>query len=172
MSLEELAELTKNYSGAEIAGVIRAATSYAFAGHIKVGTAAEVTNTEDMKVSRDHFLAALDEVPPAFGVSEQELQNCLKSGIIPFSPHIEDILSDGKLYVEQVKNFEATPIVSVLLHGSTGSGKTALAASIAMESEFPFIKLISPENLAGMTETAKIAEITKVSRIITIKTQG
>lgn len=54
-------------------------------------------------------------------------------------------------------------MVSVLLHGPAGSGKTALAATIALESEFPFIKLISPETMVGMTESAKISEIHKVN---------
>jgi vesicle-fusing ATPase len=36
-----------------------------------------------------------------------------------------------------------------------------LAATIAKESEFPFIKIISPENMVGYTETAKCAMIKK-----------
>ncbi len=36
VSLEELASLTKNFSGAEIAGLIKSASSFAFNRHIKV----------------------------------------------------------------------------------------------------------------------------------------
>jgi len=46
--------------------------------------------------------------------------------------------------------------------GSSGSGKTALAATIAMASEFPFIKLVSPENMVGFSEQQKIAQLHKV----------
>jgi vesicle-fusing ATPase len=53
-------------------------------------------------------------------------------------------------------------MVSILLHGDAGAGKSALAATMAMESDFPFIKLISPETMIGMTENAKINEINKV----------
>jgi hypothetical protein len=42
-----------------------------------------------MKVSRDDFMHALDEVHPAFGVSEQELQQCVLNGIIKFDHHVE-----------------------------------------------------------------------------------
>ncbi|KAL0080661.1 P-loop containing nucleoside triphosphate hydrolase protein [Phycomyces blakesleeanus] len=163
VSLEELADMTKNYSGAEIAGVVKAASSYAFSRHIKVGTVAGVApDVETMKVNMDDFMAALQEVPPAFGVSETELKQCVQNQVIPFAPHIEQILADGKLYVDQVRQSSRTPLVSVLLHGPAGSGKTALAATMAMESEFPFIKLISPETMVGLNETAKIAEINKV----------
>lgn len=66
------------------------------------------------------------------------------------------------MYVDQVKNSSRTPLVSVLLHGPSGSGKTALAATIAMASEFPFIKLISPESMVGFSENAKMSHINKI----------
>ncbi len=52
--------------------------------------------------------------------------------------------------------------MSVLLHGPPGSGKTALAATIAMSSDFPFIKLVSPESMVGYTEQAKMNQINKI----------
>ncbi|KAG1446864.1 hypothetical protein G6F56_009440 [Rhizopus delemar] len=163
VSLDELAELTKNYSGAEISGVVKAASSYAFSRHIKVGTMAGIsTDLEEMKVGMEDFLNALKEVQPSFGVSEAELQQCVQNSIIPFSPSIKEILADGKLYVNQVRESSRTPLVSVLLTGPPGSGKTALAATIAMQSEFPFIKLISPETMVGMSESAKVTEINKI----------
>jgi vesicle-fusing ATPase len=64
--------------------------------------------------------------------------------------------------VDQVKKSTRTPMVSVLLHGLSGSGKTALAATIAMASEFPFIKLISPDTMVGMSEASKMNAIAKV----------
>ena len=72
------------------------------------------------------------------------------------------MLFDGQLFVGQVKNSARTPLVSVLLHGPPGSGKTALAATIAISSEFPFIKLISPEAMVGFSETAKMSQINKI----------
>lgn len=38
----ELAQLTKNYSGAEIAGLVKSASSFAFNRHVKVGSLAAV----------------------------------------------------------------------------------------------------------------------------------
>ncbi|KAK9711822.1 transport between ER and Golgi ATPase protein [Basidiobolus ranarum] len=163
VDIDELAKLTKNFSGAEIAGLIKSASSFAFNRHVKVGTLAGVApDVEDMKVMRDDFLNGLEEVRPAFGISDTELQQCVQNHIIPFAPHVERILSDGQLFVEQVKRSERTPLVSVLLHGPPGSGKTALAATIAMGSEFPFIKLISPESMVGYSENAKMTAINKI----------
>ncbi|KAF9034973.1 AAA-domain-containing protein [Hymenopellis radicata] len=163
VDLAELAGLTKNFSGAEIGGLIKSATSFAFNRHVKVGTMAGIgDDVENLRVNRDDFMHALEEVHPAFGVSEEELQQVIQNGIIHFDGGVEEILHTGQLFIEQVRTSTRTPLVSVLLHGPTGSGKTALAASIAQVSEFPFIKLISPDNMVGFTESAKVSAITKI----------
>ncbi|KAF8915199.1 vesicular-fusion protein SEC18 [Mucidula mucida] len=163
VDLAELAAVTKNFSGAEIGGLIKSATSFAFNRHVKVGTMAGIgDDVENLRVNRDDFMHALDEVHPAFGVSEEELQQVIQNGIIHFDGGVEEILHTGQLFIEQVRTSTRTPLVSVLLHGPTGSGKTALAASIAQVSEFPFIKLISPDNMVGFTESAKVSAITKI----------
>ncbi|ORX60980.1 AAA-domain-containing protein [Piromyces finnis] len=163
VDIDELASLTKNFSGAEIAGFVRSASTFAFSRHIKGGTTATVNeDVENIKICQSDFLHALEEVHPSFGVSDAELQLCVQNGIIPFSDNIDRILSDGSLYVEQVKNSKHTPLVSVLLHGASGCGKTALAATIAMNSNYPFIKLISPESMVGYSEMSKMNEITKI----------
>jgi len=163
VDIDELASLTKNFSGAEIAGFVRSASTFAFSRHIKGGTTATVNDdVENLRICQSDFLHALEEVHPSFGVSDAELQLCVQNGIIPFSDDIDRILKDGSLFVEQVKNSSHTPLVSVLLHGAPGCGKTALAATIAMNSDYPFIKLITPENMVGYSEMTKMNEITKI----------
>ena len=46
--------------------------------------------------------------------------------------------------------------------GDSGCGKTALAASMARDSGFPFIKIVTPENMIGFSEGAKCGAIKKV----------
>lgn len=163
VNLEELAHLTKNFSGAEIGGLVKSASSFAFNRHVKVGTVAGVSDDiENMKVNRDDFMHALDEVKAAFGVSEEELATAVRGGILRFSPHIDNILQDGELFANQVRNSVSEPLLSVLLHGPPGSGKTALAAKMAIDSGFPFIKLVSPENMAGFNEMQKVQYLNKV----------
>ncbi|GMF75987.1 unnamed protein product [Aspergillus oryzae] len=161
VNLSELALMTKNFSGAEIAGLVKSASSFAFSRHVKVGTMAGISDdVVNMKVNRGDFHNALDEVKPAFGVSEEELSSRIQYGIIHYSDQINEILREGQLFVKQVG--ESTPLFSVLLHGPTASGKTALAARIAIDSGFPFIKLISPEDMVGFSEMAKVQYISKI----------
>ena len=184
VDLKELARLTKNFSGAEIGGLIKSATSFAFNRHVKVGTIAGISNdVEDLRVNADDFANALDEVHPAFGVSEEELAQVVQNGIIHYGTVVDvrsfsvlltwpyfillyfqpqELLRSGQLFVEQVRTSTRTPLVSLLLHGPPGTGKTALAATIAQASEFPFIKLITPDSMVGFSEAQKIHAISKV----------
>lgn len=159
----ELAALTKNFSGAELNGLVRSASSFAMNSFVKGGTVAAFDKgIEDMQVRRVDFMHALDEVRPAFGVSEEELESVVQSGIIRFSPGIDDILREGQLFINQVRSSERTPLVSVLLYGPPGAGKSALAATMAMKSDFGFVKLISPESMIGMNESQKVNALNKV----------
>lgn len=90
VDLLELAQLTKNFSGAEINGLVKSATSFAFSRHVKVGTLAGVSDDiENLRVNRNDFLNALEEVQPAFGVAKEELEQVVQNGIIHFSPVID-----------------------------------------------------------------------------------
>lgn len=54
---------------------------------------------------------------------------------------------------------------TLCVFGSAGpphSGKTALAAKIAEDSEFPFIKICSPDKMIGHSEISKCQAIKKV----------
>ena len=90
VDLAELAALTKNFSGAEIGGLVKSATSFAFNRHVKVGTMAGISqDVENLMVNRADFMNALDEVHPAFGVSEEELQQVIQNGIIHYDSVVE-----------------------------------------------------------------------------------
>jgi len=163
VDLLELAQLTKNFSGAELSGLVKSATSFAFNRHVKVGTIAGISeDVENLRVNRDDFMNALEEVIPAFGVSKEELERVVQNGIIHYDQVVNDILRSGQLFVEQVRTSTRTPLVSLLLHGPPGSGKTALAATIARASEYPFMKLVSPDDMVGFSESQKVAAIGKI----------
>ena len=164
VELAKLAAETKNYSGAELAGLIKSASSFAFSRHMKLGDKLSDANknVEGIHVTSDDFRNALNEVKPAFGVSEKEIAKCLSNGIIPFSRDVDRILQEGEMLVHQVTASKQIPLVTALLYGPPGSGKTALAAEFARRSRFPYIKVVSAETMVGLSEQAKISAIQKV----------
>jgi vesicle-fusing ATPase len=93
VDLKRLARSTKNFSGAEISGLVKSATSFAFNRHVKVGTMAGISDdVENLLVNADDFANALEEVHPAFGVAEEELAQVVQNGIIHY-----DVVVDVRL---------------------------------------------------------------------------
>ncbi|PSR93809.1 hypothetical protein PHLCEN_2v4704 [Hermanssonia centrifuga] len=163
VDLVELSQVTKNFSGAEINGLVKSAMSWALNRHAPVGTVNVVMDDIDkIRVTRPDFMNALEEVIPAFGVAKEELEQVVQNGIIHFDKAIDDILRSGQLFVDQVRTSTRTPLVTLLLHGPPGSGKTALAATIARASDYPFMKLVSPDDMIGFSESQKVHAISKV----------
>ena len=95
-----------------------------------------------------------------------------------------------QLLTAQARTSARTPLISVLLHGKVaidynnrtigndntihvltrlprgvggaGCGKSTLALRMALDADFPFTKLITPDTMVGYSETAKVAQINKV----------
>lgn len=108
------------------------------------------------------FEMALDEIKPAFGVDNDNLLNSLRGGFYPYGEAFNELYQSGLNFLKEIKNSKNTPLLTVLLEGKNGAGKSAIAAKLALESKFPFVKLISPENYVGYSEAGKIQAIVKV----------
>lgn len=164
VDLQKLAELTKNFSGAEIEGLIKSAGSFALNQHLSIGTTITGGDFENTVVDMNCFENALLEVKPAFGVNEEDLHNCVKNGILEYSSSIQHIIGRVERDITQLAKSEKFNFSSLLLHGPPGSGKTALAAKLALNSNFPFVKMVSSTDMVGMSEAAKVQHIDNVFR--------
>merc|ERR1711933_221893 len=94
---------------------------------------------------------------------EDEFEQCIsRHGIMHFSSDFEQVLRSCESLVEQVRSSENTPLLSMLLYGSPGAGKTALSAFLASKSDYPFVRRIGSETFVGYSEHAKVSAITKI----------
>ncbi|KAH0466787.1 hypothetical protein IEQ34_004025 [Dendrobium chrysotoxum] len=158
----ELAARTRNYSGAELEGVVKSAVSFAYNRQISMDDLTKPLDEENIKVTMNDFLNGLQEIIPSFGASTDDLQRCRINGMVDCGERHKHIYERTMLLVEQVKVSKRFPLVTCLLEGSEGSGKTAMAATIGIDSDFPYVKIVSAESMINLSESSKCAKIIKV----------
>ncbi|KAM3411827.1 hypothetical protein ACQJBY_003477 [Aegilops geniculata] len=142
VNLQELAARTKNYSGAELEGVVKSAVSFALNRQISMDDLTKPLDEESIKVTMDDFVNGLHEITPAFGASTDDLERCRLHGIVDCGEAHQHIFQRAMLLVEQVKVSRGSPLVTCLLQGSAGSGKSALAATVGIDSDFAYVKIV------------------------------
>ncbi|GJP83692.1 hypothetical protein CLOP_g13819 [Closterium sp. NIES-67] len=162
VDLNNLAARTKNFSGAELEGLVKSAVSFALSRQTDPADLTKAVDEDNIRVTMVDFEEALKEVRPAYGANTEQLNMYRLNGMLQSLTAHHHILSTAKRQVVQVRSSERTPLLTCLLEGSPGSGKTALAATIAMESGFPFVKMVSAETMVGMSEPSKCSAIAKV----------
>ena len=157
VSLEELAKMTKNYSGAEIEGVVRDATSNAFNRHIDLDHPDKLVDDTNVLVTRQDFLKAVEEVTPAFGQAKEECANLRRGGIIDYGEVWAVVQARCQRYTDQLNAAgKRLDSLSVLIDGAPGSGKSAISAYLAELADFPYVKVVSAEDMVGYGEMQRV----------------
>jgi SpoVK/Ycf46/Vps4 family AAA+-type ATPase len=185
VDLPGLAARTKNFSGAEIEGLVKSAGSFALGPRIAVGNGSIALTTSSAKgdnksaaadektpdpflVKQEHFEQALEEVHPAFGTHEDDLQVYIQGGIMdwcvdPLTPDPrEEILETTRFFLKpEGKSRLSTG--GFLMLGLPGSGKTTLSADIgltlASAGDCSFVKRLGFDQLSLLSESRKRDEI-------------
>ena len=158
VDLAELAKITKNYTGADIESLVKLACSNALSQGLSFGSS-KINVNQEHKVNMKNFLDAFGEIQPMFGLNSSELENCIQFGMINYGVNYEILSSKISALFEQIKNSNSSSLLSVLLEGDSGCGKTALASYLALHSGFPYVKIISPESLVKYMESGKYTAI-------------
>ena len=153
--LPEIAEKCKNFSGAELEGLVKAASSYALTRCVDVKDLSKAPDTKNLMVQYEDFERALGDVEPKFGAKSTELKAYYRNGFCAYGDLFDGLMKTLERFVEQVRTSARTPLMSVLLQGPPGAGKTAIAAKLAVDSGYPFVRMISADEMIGYSETSK-----------------
>ncbi|KAL9653977.1 hypothetical protein ABK040_014186 [Willaertia magna] len=161
VQLEQVAKVTKNYSGAELADLVKAASSYALNRQIDINNPNKKFDEKAIKVTASDFDQAKNEVKSSFGVDD-ELESYLSQGLINYGEPFTKLMNTCKSFVQQVEKSGRTNLHSILLEGPVGCGKTTIASHLAVESGFPYVKIISAATMVGYSEASICSKINKV----------
>ena len=165
-----LAKRAKNFSGAEIEGLVRAAQSHALNRHVNLKnvSSGELSSKDftNIKISMDDFDAAFDDIKPAFGQHEEDIEKVVRHGIVAFNSKMIDVKQGidrvVSRLVEQREIGSVSDIATILISGVDGSGKSALACDTARRYGFPFVRVVSSDNFVGMSENSKVGAMVKI----------
>jgi DNA polymerase III delta prime subunit len=164
---EGLPARTEHFTGAELAGLVRSAASFALARTV------EEEDGDGGVVTIADLELALSEVRPALGKQDEVLEMRYPHGISPYSPSMERIMRD-------LERFTSTPEVSSTVKvkpqlqsmlvvgagGNGGAGATALACWAAVDAsnrgEADYVRLVTSLDLlsaGGGDEEARAAAL-------------
>mmetsp|Transcript_5817 Transcript_5817/g.8434 ORF Transcript_5817/g.8434 Transcript_5817/m.8434 type:complete len:789 (-) Transcript_5817:119-2485(-) len=156
-----IAEKTKNFSGAELEGLIKAASSYALTRCVDVKDLSKAPDAKKLVLRYEDLEKALGDVEPKFGAKSQELKALYRNGFVNYGTSFSSLLGIMNRLVEQVRTSNKTPLMTCLLTGPIGCGKSAIAANVGVTSEFPFVRMISADEMIGYSESSKCQLIHK-----------
>ena len=169
VDLERLAQMTENHSGAELKGLVRAATSHALARHLGMGTddIAQVDTSpsssleENPKVTMDDFIAAMKEFVSAMKQDAKEVANIVPENFVQLEKQTEafDELTETLVTLRNSgggkndgHNISGIAQTIVQVRGARNSGKTTLACKAVTDAKYPHARIISAHDILKKVE--------------------
>jgi vesicle-fusing ATPase len=144
IDLEEIANLTPNYSGAELEGLIRNATAYAISRDINMDA---IKDNKQEKINpiiiKEDFTRALKEIKPNLGV----INEIYSSIINRLNPEYNDYFKKNTdIFTNNNIILKTGSVTSVLIIGDPKTYKTYLSCYFAKMSNMSQIQMITTMN--------------------------
>lgn len=170
VSLDILAERTGGFSGADVAGTVRAAVSHALlrfrdsslntsfpTGDIGIEDELSGAATEHFKVTSSDFQLALRDVwdSKAQVNGGQDLAGDGKGldsavdKLVDFDGTISRGMGVVRRLMRSIQHSQITNAAVVVIHGSSGSGKTVFARNVVSSIRFSMTKFLTGRELSG-----------------------
>jgi vesicle-fusing ATPase len=162
VSLASIAAETASFSGADIAGLVRAAFSYAVTRGLYASMdAADGSGDHFEALTMADFARALPEVRRAKAWAGESAQLALRRGLIALPSFGAALHAATALIAHDLEKMPPWSRVRVLLHGPPESGVTAAAASLCANAPTAFdaTYVLRADTLIGMGRDAVVDAI-------------
>lgn len=152
VDLEELAEITHGFVGADLEALCREAAMAALRGILpQIDFEAGAIPYEilaSLSIDRAHFAEAFKDVEPSalreITVEIPDVRWDAIGGLEEVKEELREALEWPLRYATLFQHAGARPAKGILLHGPPGTGKTLLARAVATESQANFISVKGP----------------------------
>ena len=147
VKFKQLARLTPNYTGAEIEGVVKGGLSFALQRQVSEESAS--SSAKPLSLHMMDLLKALGESKPHYGANHDWALH-KRLGFVPFRPEVEDLQTKLLSILSQSLS-GGHPLITILLCGPPGAGKSAWLAHLgALSKKFTFRRHVTGQELVGM----------------------
>lgn len=161
VNIHEWVKRTENFTGADIANLVQTASMEAITNYF------DSSDQENLKlkaidkkqlvpVTQADFEYAFKKVKPSYGIAQDKLAPYKQKKFVPYNENINHITKKISTFTKTLQTSKLTTILSTLILGNSGTGKTSLAVNLALNSGFPFIGMISSGTLAGKVDKERI----------------
>ncbi len=155
VNIDELADITHGYTGADINALVREAAMSKLRSILpKINLDKEFIPNEilmNLTVERANFIEALKDIRPSalreVFVERPNVHWSDVGGLEKVKAELKEIVEAPIKMADQLAKMGIRPIKGVLLVGPPGTGKTLLAKAVATEREANFITIKGPEVL-------------------------
>jgi vesicle-fusing ATPase len=143
----QLVSKMKNFTGAEIEGLIRSASSRAIARVISNNS----QHQHKPHIQMADFIKAFDDIKPMFGGCSQQIIDMTRTNFVVWSPQIKHNISQIN---EHITNVSPGHSSSIVIDGPSYIGKTFMVGHLIKKLDPDYARIIDPSTLVGKNDTS------------------
>ena len=143
IDLNEIALLTKNFTGAELESVVKNAVSYCISKELDPSNLSSIKDINPV-ITQNDLIMSVNEIKPQFGTISKEIEIITSIEFELYSNEYKKIYDDIQ---NKINSLSKGNLLSIMIQGDYYIGKTTLACQIAKKSKLNYVKFISSETL-------------------------
>ena len=150
IDMELIAKKTKNYTGAELEGLVRNASQYAIYRRTFIENNIVKTDEKiDLIVKPEDFNKSINDMMPMFGKISNEINILNKQEFIFWHDELNNFMNN---IIHKINNLNFGNKLVCLIHGNGKIGKTAFVGNIIKKTEIQCVRIISPTNTLKISD--------------------